>query len=93
MFSAVLRRKIEQSSEINLGLLKCLNVLNNAFTTKFTATRLTMLVMGSVICLRFAPPEYRCVGAVLHESNLRKKGSGETAIIGEINVYRLSFDG
>ena len=93
MFSAVLRRKIKQSSEIELVLLKCFDVLNNAFPTKFTAARIIMQVIGSEICLRFAPSEHRCVGAVLHESILRKKGSEWLAIIGEINVGGLSFDG
>jgi hypothetical protein len=93
LFSAVLRRKIKQSSEIKLGLLKCLDVLEYAFPTKFTATRLIMQVMGSVVCLRFAPSEHRCVGAFLHEYTLWKKGSGRIAIIGKINVGGSSFDG
>jgi hypothetical protein len=93
MFSAVLRRKIEQSSEIELVLLKCFFVLNNAFLTKFTATRLIMLVMGSVVCLHVSMPKQRCSGGESHEYTPWKKGSGGIAIIGEINVYRLSFDG
>ena len=93
MFSAVLRRKIKQSSEIELVLLKCFDVLNNAFPTKFTATRLIMQVVGSEICLRFAPSEHRCRGAELHKYTPWEKGSGGTAIIGEINVGGSSFGG
>ena len=88
-----LRRKIEQSSEIELGLLKCFDVLNNAFPTKFTATHLIMLVMGSVVCLRVSMPRQRCRGAELHKYTPWEKGSGGTAIIGEINVGGSSFGG
>jgi hypothetical protein len=93
VFSAVLRRKIKQSSEIELVLLKCFDVLNNAFPTKFTATRLIMQVIGSVVCLRVSMPRQRCRGAELHKYTPWKKGSGETAIIGKINVGVSSFDG
>jgi len=93
MFSAVLRRKIEQSSEIELVLLKCFDVLNNAFPTKFTATRLILLVIGSVACLHVSMLEQGCSGGESHEYTPWKKGSGETAIIGKINVGGSSFDG
>ena len=92
MFSAVLRRKIEQSSEIELVLLKCFDVLNNAFPTKFTATRLIMLVMGSVACLHVSMLEQGCSGGESHEYTPWKKGSGWIAIIVEINVGGSSFD-